>query len=334
MFLKILVDIATPHRTDVMQSRTDNRLSGNFAMNPAIYNAAMSQYCLPGNPYAPLQKGERLERPLSSASAGAHTTPEDMAAAFGQLSVNGYSANGAVNNGIYGMQNVNAMPYNSGAVHYRLRDGRMIPSQIGGQQSTYSAGNDAMSLQAQYMSYANGNGIQAAQVIGWNGVQQYHRDMPVPDLAAPRRSSLSSNEENGPHTPFFGAATRTDFQPKAGLADSPNPWTTPSPQQLAPQFYPDQLMKSPNGQYVRMNLDDVCMQDPPIPKPVPAIFSGEKGRGTLEKSLQNNLNTTNVYVRGLHPNTTDDMLRQYGLRFGDIVSAKSMLDQETGNCKG
>ena len=76
------------------------------------------------------------------------------------------------------------------------------------------------------------------------------------------------------------------------------------------------------------------MQEPAIPRPIPAIFSGERGRGTLERSLQNPLNTTNVYIRGLHPNTTDDMLHAYGERFGKISSAKSMLEQDTGNCKG
>ena len=83
-----------------------------------------------------------------------------------------------------------------------------------------------------------------------------------------------------------------------------------------------------------IDLDAMCLQDPAIPKPIPAIFSGDKGRGTLESSLVNRFNTTNVYIRGLHPDTSDEMLFQYGARFGSIESAKSMLDQHSNLCKG
>ena len=332
-----------------MQSRTDTRNLGNaghpgaFAMNTAMYNSLNQgplQYCLSGAPYTPMQRGE-MSRLAVSSHAGANEGLEDMTAAFGNLSVNNYNTNGgAAGNGAYWMPGIGGVPESSSSssVQYRLRDGRVLQSQMGNNQSSYQSNGNGLSFQqAQYLpqalGYSNGNGVHAStQAMAWNGAQQYSRETPVPDLAAPRRNSLSSNEENGPHTPFFGAGPRTDFQPKVALAESPQAWT-PSPQQLV-TYIPDQLLKSPNGQYMRMDLDSICLQDPSIPKPVPAIFSGEKGRGTLEKSLQNNLNTTNVYIRGLHPNTTDDMLKSYGLRFGDIVSAKSMLDQETGNCKG
>lgn len=41
-----------------------------------------------------------------------------------------------------------------------------------------------------------------------------------------------------------------------------------------------------------------------------------------------------VYIRGLQPNTTDDMLYGLAKRFGDIESSKAIIDMTTGLCKG
>ena len=221
---------------------------------------------------------------------------------------------------------------------YQLPDGRIIPSRLqsGAQQVSDNA---SAAAQSNYMTYmnnlqANSNVAPAAPGVQWNGGQQHSRSAKsVPDLAAPRRHSISSNEENGPRTPFYSAYNHPTAPAKIVYGDSPQTWHTPSPPQVNPAT-PFQIAKSPNGQYFFTDLTAVCLQEPAIPKPIPAIFSGERGRGTLERSLQNNLNTTNVYIRGLHPNTTDDMLHSYGARFGKIISAKSMLEQDTGNCKG
>jgi len=167
--------------------------------------------------------------------------------------------------------------------------------------------------------------------MGWSGAPNGGHE--VPELA--RRNSLSSVEENGPQTPFFGGVQAPfDYKTRIAMAEnSPQTWSTPSPHQLCVPFVPQQLMKR-SGQYVQVDLDSICKQEPAIPLPVPAIFSSEKSRGTLDKCLKNDTNTTNVYIRGLHPNTTDEMLLKYGERFGDIASAKSMLDQANNLCKG
>ena len=73
---------------------------------------------------------------------------------------------------------------------------------------------------------------------------------------------------------------------------------------------------------------------PAIPPAVPAIDSPGGGRGTLGQITDNPNGTTNVYVRGLHPDTSDEMLHAYGSRFGDVQSAKSIIDTATGQCKG
>lgn len=46
------------------------------------------------------------------------------------------------------------------------------------------------------------------------------------------------------------------------------------------------------------------------------------------------LTLADVYVRGLQPNTTDEMLLQYAVRFGEIESHKAIIDHETKKCKG
>jgi len=54
----------------------------------------------------------------------------------------------------------------------------------------------------------------------------------------------------------------------------------------------------------------------------------------LDRSLENPHGVTNVYIRGLRPETSDEMLQQIASRFGDIVSSKSIIDHTTGLCKG
>uniref|UniRef100_A0A183CA70 RRM domain-containing protein n=1 Tax=Globodera pallida TaxID=36090 RepID=A0A183CA70_GLOPA len=46
------------------------------------------------------------------------------------------------------------------------------------------------------------------------------------------------------------------------------------------------------------------------------------------------LSETNLYIRGLGDECTDDRLRQMCLKFGKIVSTKAILDKNTKKCKG
>ena len=275
----------------------------------------------------------------TNSQSGIQGQIDNLSNTFGAINVHGQGITGP------GRMAINSLSNPAGGasiapLYYQLADGRVFISGVNTSQSTYPQNMGAYSFtpaQAQYLQQANYHVGQSIpnmhQVNGWNGTQQYLRE--VPELAAPRRTSFSSNEENGPHTPFFGAQNRATYPQRVLITDnSPQAWTTPSPEQLGHPYYPQPLSKSPDGQYSYCDLDAVCRQHPAIPKPVPAIFSGEKARGTLEKSLNNTLDTTNVYIRGLQPDTTDEMLHAYGVRFGDIVSAKSMLDQQTGLCKG
>ncbi|CCG58688.1 Protein CBR-SUP-26, isoform a [Caenorhabditis briggsae] len=46
------------------------------------------------------------------------------------------------------------------------------------------------------------------------------------------------------------------------------------------------------------------------------------------------LSSTNLYIRGLAPNTNDDTLREMCSKYGNIASTKAIMDKATNNCKG
>ena len=319
-----------------MQSRNENRASPNPAGVPPL-NTSMYPFSLGGHAYAPLPKGGKSQSRRSRQQT-AERHPDELSQALAGFNITGYHP------GTGGKMSVPGM--NPAMVHVPVSGAqapgqfiyacgnRFLPVNSGTPPDAYShgGGTPGMVAASPYMpspGFHTSHGMPNGSAVAWTNAPQNPAD--PPDLAVARRNSFSSNEETGPHTPFFvhGAA---DYQPKINTDNSPQAWATPSPQQLAHMYYP-QISAKPSS-YMLQDLDAICLQEPAIPRPIPAIFSGEKGRGTLESSLMNKLNTTNVYIRGLHPDTTDEMLWAYGSRFGTIDSAKSMMDQQTGTCKG
>ena len=148
---------------------------------------------------------------------------------------------------------------------------------------------------------------------------------PVPDLMEPRRASWSSGDGASPQTPTIGPGSAYDFYPGCTTSNYASTASTPSPKNI---------WKMPDGKYETIDFEAMINQEPAIPPPVPARHTPEGGRGTLDKILDNRDGTTNVYVRGLQPDTSDDMLLGYGKRFGDVVSHKSIIDNVTKHCKG
>ncbi|BFZ60195.1 hypothetical protein YB2330_001218 [Saitoella coloradoensis] len=80
---------------------------------------------------------------------------------------------------------------------------------------------------------------------------------------------------------------------------------------------------------------------PPIPPPVVSFFATNpngtpaSAQTALEAALYNPGGGTNVYVRGLPPDITDDMLHTIVGKFGRVISSKAILDQnQNGMCKG
>ena len=320
-----------------MQARTDQRF---VPANQGAMPGNANNFGLVGS--VPIHYGQVYGQQTTKDSALQHlnlaNSPDGLASAFPGSNLNGLGSAGSLSC-TSGPNMTNTASLNNGQqLYYQLPDGRLLVSSVNGSTGSYQQAGGAYSVtpaQAQYLQQTSYhvNNSTVPQDSSWMSARQVSAE--IPDLAAARRSSWSSTEETGPHTPFFCARCQPDYATKINVSDqSPNPWSTPSPEQIGQAFYPQQLAKTANGGYQYLDLDKLCLQNPSIPRPVPAIFSGEKGRGTLEKSLSNQMNTTNVYIRGLLPDTTDEMLHAYGVRFGDIVSAKAMLDQHTGLCKG
>lgn len=134
---------------------------------------------------------------------------------------------------------------------------------------------------------------------------------------------------------FYYPKINPDRLPYANtLSTSPSSTATPLSNTSSSKFSGPQIGKAWNGEYVFMDFRHITHQAPEIPRAIPAPYSFNDGRGTLDRILDNPHSTTNVYIRGFHPNTTDAMIQQYGSRFGEIETAKSIIDHLTDTCKG
>lgn len=134
---------------------------------------------------------------------------------------------------------------------------------------------------------------------------------------------------------FYYPKFNSDRPPFANTkSTSPSSTATPLSNSSSSRYSGQQVGKASNGEYVFMDFHRITHQDPKIPRAIPAPYSFNDGRGTLDRILDNPQSTTNVYIRGFHPNTTDAMIQQYGSRFGEIETAKSIIDHLTNTCKG
>ena len=243
--------------------------------------------------------------------------------------------NGVPSNAMYGAQH-------GGQVYYPLPDGSLVLSGMNGAPTNYQQ-YSAYTVPAMHSSnfqQAPYNGLSTSVAANlpntphsqsWLSSQHVPRE--VPGLTGPRRNSWSSNEETGPQTPLYSMSGPAGYQPTVVYnGHSPNTWSTPSPH--VAKYATPQVGRTRDGDYEYMDFESLTHQEPKIPRAIPAIHSFNDGRGTLDKILDNPHSTTNVYIRGLPPDTTDEMLHQYGARFGDIVTAKSIIDHPTRTCKG
>ena len=338
-----LVDISRTVAT--MQVHGDQR-SAVHSINTAVHPLTSTGYGhgIPyGHQFQYTTHGQLYSQtPANLYPEAVSESMDSLVNAFGSVNVQGMSSIGS------GKPNTaTTMPgSHANSQMYYLADGRVLVSNIQTQQGIYqqsSAGFKAAPSQTQFLQQGPYNAFQPGMQIITNAPQapawlsSRPKAEEVPDLAGARRSSWSSNEEAGPGTPFYGPQRGREYLGGIAVADhSPNAWsTTPSPQQLTQVYVPPQILVAPDGHHVYADLDAITLKDPAIPLAIPAPFTPGGGRGTLEKSLRNDLAVTNVYVRGLHPNTTDELLHAYGARFGDIQSCKAILDLPAGGmCKG
>lgn len=142
-----------------------------------------------------------------------------------------------------------------------------------------------------------------------------------------RRGSYSTTEST-PATPFFGSASERGSAQRVAVFRSS--YTTPSPEQVT---MPGAAPKT--AQPVDEELLALLKQHPPIPEAVPAVFTPPTHMKSLEQCLENRIHgNRNVYIRGLHPTTDDELLHKYASRFGKVEQSKAIIDTSTGACKG
>ncbi|XP_012697136.2 RNA-binding motif, single-stranded-interacting protein 2-like isoform X2 [Clupea harengus] len=71
---------------------------------------------------------------------------------------------------------------------------------------------------------------------------------------------------------------------------------------------------------------------PPSPSTTATTTSSSSSNGC--SSFADQLSKTNLYIRGLHPGTTDQDLVKLCQPYGKIVSTKAIMDKTTNKCKG
>ncbi|KAL9042289.1 MAG: hypothetical protein Q9180_000705 [Flavoplaca navasiana] len=266
----------------------------------------------------------------------------NLSASMGNMMLHGIDYGGSAKqntlNMAGGMANMNGMQpsqSSSGLVYY-LPNGTLVCSDATGVHQNayphYTAGyglNAINNGQFQHATYQNlfANAPVTPRANGWTVAPQIPQE--VPELAAPRRTSFSSNEADSPQTPLF-ASYLGNYQPQLHGHDQ----QTSVLGNYSPTHPGMQVAKTSTGGTILRDFEAWTSLSPAIPPAVPAIDSPGGGRGTLEQIMHNPNGTLNVYVRGLHPDTSDEMLHAYGSRFGDVQSAKSIIDTATGQCKG
>ncbi|CAO2597328.1 RNA-binding motif, single-stranded-interacting protein 1, partial [Lemmus lemmus] len=72
----------------------------------------------------------------------------------------------------------------------------------------------------------------------------------------------------------------------------------------------------------------------PMAPPSPSTASSNNNSSSSSNSGWDQLSKTNLYIRGLPPNTTDQDLVKLCQPYGKIVSTKAILDKTTNKCKG
>lgn len=305
------------------------------------YGTSQGQY-----PAGQLYAAPNSNMHYTSASASI----DSLTNAFGEVNLgnqgsvgSGKPSSNTLHPNIVGMSAM-AGAQNNGQLMYQFADGSCVFSGAPAAQGNYQQypGNYNMipmqashPHQAAYSPFATSGPYNLPNTPhGQTWMPLQHIPQEVPELTAPRRTSWSSNDGSSPLTPSFSGPTNNDVQRQYHSPLSVL-WSTPSPKQITHAYSGPQIMKHRiTKEYYFEDFHALTQRNPAIPTAIPAVYSPEGGRGTLDKILNNTESTTNVYIRGFPPNTTDDMIRAYGQRFGDIDKCKSMIEHTTGDCKG
>ncbi|KXT08994.1 hypothetical protein AC579_73 [Pseudocercospora musae] len=327
-----------PHRRQAPADRGFKQMAAMADSKNASYNRTQTGYNQQNNMYSTQQ----YNRGQQGQGYGMHHNPQSdpMAAlAHGFQGMN-------MGNQSFAAQAKNAMMSTAANNGYGgLPVGTSMPASMYG-QGQYAFPGSYGGANVQSPGMYTPHGTQYMPQLNYGGYQQ-HDNSPlsqnwtpttagatgeVPTLITPRRDSISSNENDQPTTPSY--AGYPGFA-HSGVAINRSPsgvftHSTPSPtSMIGPYGMP--VAKQPEQSEVSPRIKLLISREPAIPRAIPAPSSPLK---PLDRALENQRGETNVYIRGLLPETTDEMLEQWGTRFGDIKSSKSIIDLNTHLCKG
>lgn len=312
-----------------MATITDHKNNG--------YNKANTSYGTGYNMY----NGQYGNRGVTGHGYGMHTnTTADMTAlahsfqgmnmqnqSFAAQAKNGMMSNAA---GAYGGL---PMPSAMSSALYGNAGQYVFPNNCGGNHNTTPSSSMYNPHANQYMPQLNYQGYQHDNSpLSQNWTPTTGATADVPTLITPRRDSISSNENDQPATPSYAGYPG---YAQGGIAINRSPsgmftHSTPSPTSMIGP-YGMAMAKQPEQSDVSPRIKLLVSKEPAIPHAIPAPSSPLK---PLDRALENQRGETNVYIRGLLPETTDEQLEAWGTRFGDIKSSKSIIDLPTGLCKG
>lgn len=136
-----------------------------------------------------------------------------------------------------------------------------------------------------------------------------------------RASSIS------PRTPNSAGQTNSFLT----VVGTPSYLGTPTPTANLEKGLTKPQTSSDDERFTVKKLEEILLQDPIIPGP---LQTQGLAPISLEESLHNPLDHSNVYIRGVGIHTTDDMIHAWAQRFGNVHSSKAIVDTTTKLCKG
>lgn len=147
-----------------------------------------------------------------------------------------------------------------------------------------------------------------------------------PIMGSPMQMQNGASQLQGP----------TIYQPLMA-ANAPNPpmLTPPPPVQhtYQPGYGPQPVVTPVYGFPTPPETSAAAQPNPNLPPPVPSVFP-DPAYSNINTCLNNPKGTTNVYIRGLRPETTDDDLLRMVQQYGTLVSTKAIIDNQAKSCKG
>lgn len=253
--------------------------------------------------------------------------------------------------GAFGMANNNNLPQGAAPIamapnNYMPADASIVYPGYGAHQASYMSVPQVADTYA--ANAAGGHYMPQGNIHGYSYVVPFTpgraasypdrvdrgglRD--VPGLDNRRGSYSTTATESTPGTPFFGGSMSDRHNAPRVISADRSSYTTPSPQQLAVSGMIGPVA-SKGTRIAEAELQALNEQDPPIPAAVPAVFTTPEQRKSLDQCLENRIEgNKNVYIRGLHPTTDDELLSSYASRFGEVEQSKAIIDTATGACKG